>query len=705
MKLPIRRKVLFLTLGLSLALVMASVFISYTIFSRQIQRETLSKVEEATWNLSEEAGRRYDDFLVKYFKQGLAIYEESREEIEEMSALGQDEFADKRTFFKTLTAELFPPEQGFGMSYEKVEFNNNYRQLLGQMSLVSASNNLSGGTVYFYDEEHGNIVYLMDTASESAPYYHFPLSTEKAGEDLRAHLAKSEEPESYFEENACISIVRLTVSAEQGEATVYIDFRTSTEALFQTQRSFVRTSGLIMLSASLLISLVYLLFVDRYVARPLIRVTRAAAAFTDNLAEDKTLQPISAGVLQRDELGDLSERMDLMQEKIVEYVSSLAEKTKQEESMKAELSIASRIQREALPESGFASPGVHLDSVLKPAREVGGDLYDYFLTDADHLFFVIADVSGKGIPASLFMMRGKEVIKASAKQGLRPGEIAKAVNEELFRNNEEGLFITAFFGIYEFSTRRLCYARAGHEQPFLLRAGKAEKISEESNIVLGLFDGMDFAEDSLRMETGDKLLLYTDGLNEGINLADEEFGYDRIRGILEQDPPDMLSALQNGLQTFAGGAEQFDDVTLLLLSVQETERFSYKNPDYNVITDLTDTLEKRLRDLDPEGVAQIGMMTDEMVNNIVSYAFEGIKEPELSVMFARNGDTVRLSFIDNGTAFNPLEKTDPDTEISPLDRPEGGLGIYFVRQFSDAVSYRREGRKNYFTLVKKMKRL
>ena len=111
MKLPIRRKVLFLTLGLSLALVMASVFISYTIFSRQIQRETLSKVEEATWNLSEEAGRRYDDFLVKYFKQGLAIYEESREEIEEMSALGQDEFADKRTFFKTLTAELFPPEE------------------------------------------------------------------------------------------------------------------------------------------------------------------------------------------------------------------------------------------------------------------------------------------------------------------------------------------------------------------------------------------------------------------------------------------------------------------------------------------------------------------------------------------------------------------------------------------------------------------
>ena len=711
MRFPIRRKVLLLTIALSLALVAAAVLISSALFSRQTRRDVMSKVKEASRSMSEELQQNYNEFLLNYNAKTEAIYEEEREEIERMSAAPPEEYEEKRRYFKALTADLFPPESGFGLSYETLTFMTDYRNALGQLSLVAATQGMQGGCVYYYDAQHGNLVYLLDSLSQDSPNYHFPLSVEKADEDFKNVILPAAEPAAYFSEDFCIGGTALSVKDEAGrQMTVYVSFRTSTEALFSTQNSFLRTSALIMLGTSALIALVYLLFADHFVARPITAVSRAASAFTGKLEEGGELSPVSAGLRQRDELGDLSDKLDTMQQKIIEYLDSLAQKTAKEESMKAELDIASRIQLEALPESGFQAPGVSLDSFIRPAKEVGGDLYDYFLTDPDHLFFVIADVSGKGIPAALFMMRGKEIIRSAAHQGKSPKEIASLVNAELCQGNEEGLFITAFFGIYEFSTQQLRFARAGHEQPFLLRDGKATKISEESNIVLGLFEFMTFEEDSLQMEPGDRLLLYTDGLNEGINAQAEEFGYDRIRQSLEgsagRTPGETLETLHKNLEQFADGTEQFDDVTMLLVQLGETERFSFPDPDYNVITKLCDTLEKRLSDLDPEALSQLNMMTDEIVNNCVSYAFTNrapdAEKPELDVELSVSGDTVRLCFLDNGIPFDPLEADSPDTEENPLTRAAGGMGIFFVRQFSDSVSYEYRDEKNRLTLIKKM---
>ena len=702
MKFPIRRKVLLLTLALSLALVAASVFISYTIFSARVRKNAAELCLESAASTAELIEMDYSRFLQLYRSYAETTYAQQKDEIEYMSFREKD-FDVKKDFFETLTKGVFPPKGGLGLSYEMSIFHNNYQDLLTELSLVSSAGQMVGGYVFYYDEPSGNVIYLLDSTSDNSPFYNFPFSVEKADKNLMQNVLKTDTPRAYFEDTFCISSVPVRDEEAGGQIVAYVGYHYNIRDIEESQRSFMMTSGLITLAATLLLALVYFFFVDTFVARHIRTLSRAADSFTRKLEENGSLDPASGGVKTRDELGDLSGRLDLMQSKIIEYVGSLAEKTAREESMKTELDIASRIQLQSLPESGFAAGDVRLDSFIRPAREVGGDLYDYFMTDADHLFFTIADVSGKGVPAALFMMRGKELIKSSAAGGRSPGQIAKAVNDELCKNNEEGLFITAFFGILELSTGKLTYARAGHEQPFLKRGGKAEKISEESNFVLGLFDSFDFEEDSLVLEPGDSLLLYTDGLNEGINGENEEFGYERIRTYLETHGEDELTGLYEALSAFADGTEQFDDVTMLLLKREEKLCFRFTRPDYDSITLFCDALEEKLTDFPQEPVSLLSLMSDEVMNNIISYAVKDRPEPFMEAELEMNGDTARLRFSDNGEPFDPLKKGPADTEADPMERPEGGMGIHLVRQFADSVEYVRRGDKNVLSISKKLR--
>ena len=704
MRFPIRRKVILLTLALSLALVAASVFISSTLFSAQVRNNAQDLVLEAAQTTGEEISVLYCDFLRLFKSLAVKAYAENKEDIEAMSSF-EGSFEEKKTFFENLTLGVFPPKSGVGLSYEMAVFYNNYQLILTDLSLVASAGQMTYGCVYYYDEESGNIVYLMDSTSDNSPSYRFPFSVEPVSENLKKYVIGTNKPAAFFEGTSCVAAFPIYDSGQSDKVLAYASYSYDVAGLEASQSSFIRTSALITLGVTLVLALVYFLFVDRFVARHITALSGAAAAFTAELEEKdrQTLEAISGHVKTGDELGDLSEKLDLMQGKIIEYVNSLAEKTAREESIKTELDIASRIQLQSLPESGFSAPGLQLESFIRPAKEVGGDLYDYFMTDDDHLFFAIADVSGKGVPAALFMMRGKELIKAEAGSGRSPGQIAKAVNDELCKNNEEGLFITAFFGIYELSTRRLTYARAGHEQPFLKRAGKAEKISEESNFVLGFFDTFDFAEDSLILEPGDSLLLYTDGLNEGINAQNEEFGYERIRNVLEQTRCGVLPALYRSLTEFADGTEQFDDVTMLLLNAEENTVFSWKNPVAEDISELCDTLEEKLEGYPPDRVAELGIMADEIMTNCISYAFPDIVEPRLDVTLSLCGETVGLTFSDNGIPFDPLHQAPTvDVEDDPFERPEGGMGILMVKQFSDTAAYERKDGRNILRLTRKM---
>ena len=242
--------------------------------------------------------------------------------------------------------------------------------------------------------------------------------------------------------------------------------------------------------------------------------------------------------------------------------------------MTAELDVARRVQTSMLPKGCKADrvkDGFSICAGMKPAKEVGGDFFDYFKVDDNHAAVVIADVSGKGVPAALFMVVAKTLIKTKTKEILSPGKILEEVNNEICENNEEEMFVTLFLGIVEISTGKVVCANAGHNPPIKIKAdGPTEYLSVEKNFVLGAMPQIEFLENELYLEHGDWLFLYTDGVTEAVNEKNEFFGEERLLKILQTSEikgmigKDFLSYVKKEVETFVGNTEQADDITMLV---------------------------------------------------------------------------------------------------------------------------------------------
>ena len=211
---------------------------------------------------------------------------------------------------------------------------------------------------------------------------------------------------------------------------------------------------------------------------------------------------------------------------------------------------------------------------MDPAKEVGGDFYDFFLIDDDHLCMVMADVSGKGVPAALFMMASKIIISNNAVMGKTPSEVLRDTNTTLCANGQEDMFVTVWIGILELSTGRLTAANGGHEYPVLEKEGRFEVYMDTHGFLVGGMPGMQYTDYEIRMEPGDKLFVYTDGIPEAHNGELEMFGIERMVDTLnrnrEEKPEDLLKAVQKAVDAFVGDAEQFDDLTMLCLEYKGT---------------------------------------------------------------------------------------------------------------------------------------
>ena len=298
------------------------------------------------------------------------------------------------------------------------------------------------------------------------------------------------------------------------------------------------------------------------------------------------------------------------------------------------------------------------------------------------------------------MMRAKALIKGGIMSRKTLGEFAFYLNNELCAGNEENVFITAFFGILDTVSGQFSYLRAGHEQPFLKRGTEVRQFSEESNYVLGLFEDSEFAADELQLEPGDTILMFTDGLNEGINEQKEEFGYERIAKTLRDAGSDICGDEYNALVDFCGAEEQFDDVTMLALSLGKTRRFELDDPTYDDIPAVTDEVLAELSDVSEDQASEVGLMIDEIMNNEISYAFEEAAHPHISVILERSRDDFSLTFEDNGIAFDPLWEVTEEM----LDQSEGGFGLSLVKAFSDKQSYERAGDLNRLKILKVLKK-
>ncbi len=306
--------------------------------------------------------------------------------------------------------------------------------------------------------------------------------------------------------------------------------------------------------------------------KPITELTRAAQHFSDDgngLTKDKV---ISLNIHTRDEIGELYHEIRSMEERIVDYTIHLTQITAEKTRSETELRTAAEIQMAALPvidESISKRPEFELSASMDPAKAVGGDFYDFFLIDEDHLALLIADVSDKGVPAALFMMASKILLQSRARQGGSPSEILSAVNEEICRNNPSEMFVTVWFGILEISTGRLSCCNAGHEYPFLRQNGKFALYKDRHGMMIGVREGIRYRDYELLLEPGDALFVYTDGIPDAQNAENEFFGLARTEETLnaaeQQSAVTILDSVKQATDGFRGDTDQFDDLTMLCL--------------------------------------------------------------------------------------------------------------------------------------------
>ncbi|MBO4839051.1 MAG: SpoIIE family protein phosphatase [Lachnospiraceae bacterium] len=328
------------------------------------------------------------------------------------------------------------------------------------------------------------------------------------------------------------------------------------------------------LFAVLAVSLLATLFLRRSVVRPVERVSAEASRFAKENAKSEPL-----GALSRyDVIRELALSIDSMETDMEEYIRNLTAATAEKERMGAELSIAAQIQSDSLPDVFPAFPDrreFDIYAVMDPAKEVGGDFYNFFLIDSDHLALLMADVSGKGVPAALFMMQANILITGRAQMGGTPAEILRDVNASICARNGADMFVTVWLGILEISTGRLVYANAGHEYPAVCRKDGGFAIEKGPHgFVLGGLEGMQYKDAEFRLRAGDKLFLYTDGLPEATNAEGRMFSLDRMITALNEHrtapPREILEGVLQDVNAFSGDTPQFDDLTMLCLELKET---------------------------------------------------------------------------------------------------------------------------------------
>jgi phosphoserine phosphatase RsbU/P len=340
------------------------------------------------------------------------------------------------------------------------------------------------------------------------------------------------------------------------------------EALFAGLKDLTRVVLIIGTTGFAILFLIIVL-VSGTITRPL----RTLAAEATEIARGNLDVEVS-DVTSRDEVGDLSRSFDNMKVALKEYIANLAETTAAKERYESELKIARTIQMSFLPKNFPPFPEyVEFDiyATLVPAKEVGGDLYDFFLLDGDHLFFSIGDVSGKGVPAALFMAAAKTLMKGTASRDMAPSEILSRVNHELCLENDSMMFVTVFCGIFNFRTGEVRYSNAGHNPPLVLKPGRPpEWLPLPEGFLLGAMEDSLYETRQILLAPGDTLLLYTDGVTEAMNGGKLFYEEQRLVRVTEdhgQAPPEELVAeVLRSVREFAGSEPQSDDITMLALA-------------------------------------------------------------------------------------------------------------------------------------------
>ena len=466
--------------------------------------------------------------------------------------------------------------------------------------------------------------------------------------------------------------------------------------LFRSSMIHVGILSFILILISILIAGLLYNILKMYIIRPIDKLMLIANKISKG-------EDIHITIAKPEEFAELASTFDKMTKNIKTI-------TKERERIDSELSIARSIQESSLPNIFPPFPDkkeFDIYASMQPAKQVGGDFYDFFFIDDENFMFLIADVSGKGVPAALFMMTVKTLISNIAQVGHSPKELIETVNRKICLTNKQGLFVTMFIGIVNINTGKITYINCGHNQPLIKTENNEYKYMEtNSNIVLGAFDNTEFDVCESQLKAGDTIFAYTDGITEALNANDEMYGEERLLTCLNkyhnEDIQKLADNVKHDILEFTNSVPQSDDLTMLIfkynnqtlkrifkdMAIQENYKSFY--------TWLHDTCEEWK--LNPELINKLDMCCEELYANITFYSYPP-KTGIIEVTISKTTDKIILQFEDEGIPYNPLEKADPDITLPPEERPCGGLGIFMVKEMADDIKYQHIGNKNVLTVI------
>lgn len=407
---------------------------------------------------------------------------------------------------------------------------------------------------------------------------------------------------------------------------------------------------------------------------------------------------VTVDVRSNQEFASLSDDINSTVSTLKNYIAEAAAR------IDKELEFAKQIQYSSLPSAFPERNEFEIFAMMDTAKEVGGDFYDFYMLGDSSLAFLVADVSGKGIPAAMFMMKAKTIIKDLAESGLEPDEIFTTANEKLCDNNEAGMFVTSWLGILDLKTGNLRFANAGHNPPLIKRGnGSFEYLKAKSGLVLAGMEGIRYRKNELQLLPGDRIYLYTDGVTEATDINNQLYGENRLSVLLNNagdvSPEKLCDLVMKDVDSFVGDAPQFDDITMLGLSVKalvgensisviadETSRNAVNSFSENLISKLEIVLKNANR---------IHIIFDEIFENILCYS----KATVTAISYRVENSKLVLTFEDNGVAYNPTLAEEPDLSLSAEEREIGGLGIFMVKKMAESMAYSYENERNILTIV------
>ena len=551
--------------------------------------------------------------------------------------------------------------------------------------------------------------YKEDTSDSSAA--RFRRLMEKGGMEIDS---------SMFSQTGARTRVSLAVRDSTGKKVGVICVEKQLETISSVLRGYVRLDLLYAPIVSLLFFICFGAFISKKFVRPIVCITKEADGFASH---DARFSDKLKGIHSNDEIETLARAIEKMGIDIQVYIKDLMRVTTEKERISAELSVASGIQAGMLPKNFSPYPdhhGIQLYASMIPAKEVGGDFYDFFWTGKNKLWLVMGDVSGKGVPAAMFMVIAKALIRNEATLEYEPSAICERVNDQLCEENEQGLFVTCWLGCVDLSTGQMKFANAAHNPPVLYDGDSYKFLEQKSGIMLAAMEGSQYVQHEIQLKKGSRLFIYTDGVTEAQNKDGALFGEALLLGALAKtaalSAKETVGLINEEVERFAGGADQADDITVLSFELDEVGDEGAASTD----SDAGDASERSLvvaaadenlpkvtdfvhscapQDLSPDDANKIDLAVEEIFVNISHYAYENGGDVE--IVCKKLGERkISVAFKDSGIEFNPLEKGDPDFTESAETRKLGGFGIYLTKKFMDSVSYERQDGKNVLTLVK-----